>query len=652
MRYFTLILGLLAVVTLVGHSPADDVHEEWVASYDFDGWDAAYYLAVDDGGYVYVTGSVHYSGTYNNDWCTIKYDSEGVEQWIAMYSGGGIGYDCPSGLAVDHDGYVYVTGTIYNEEEIWELCTIKYDNDGNEVWVAKYLGPGNDEGARDLEIDEEGNVYIISASSGLGTHYDYCTIKYDNDGNEQWVARYNGPGNDWDEPLDVEVDEMGNIYVVGASFGSGTDLDYCTIKYDNNGNEEWVVRYDNLDQSYDVGWRIAVDDYGNACVTGVCKGIGGHPWDIYTIKYDNEGNRLWVAVYDGPVSGADDPRGGIVLDREFNVYVAGWSKVGSGQYDYDFCTIKYDRNGNEIWVATYDGPSSRWDAANGIAIDNYDNIYITGESDGIGRDYCTVKYDSDGNELWVARYDGDYHSWDKAWDVEVDDNFYVYVTGQARIKGNNVDFCTIKYGQTYLGVEVTYFEAKPTQDCISLRWIVEESEGEQLAGFNLYRQEALTTEPISLGENSSPKIISWERLNTELITCQNPYHFTDADVQDRMTYEYRLEAVYERDWGEFCENLGTTQATAGVPTSFAILALYPNPASNYLTCLLALPDAGMVELSLYDLSGRLVLRERFDVDQPTELEAVLDVSRLASGIYTLRAYSAGAEVFDRAVLVK
>ena len=101
------------------------------------------------------------------------------------------------------------------------------------------------------------------------------------------------------------------------------------------------------------------------------------------------------------------------------------------------------------------------------------------------------------------------------------------------------------------------------------------------------------------------------------------------------------------------ETLGTTQATAGLPpTSFAILALYPNPASDYLTCLLALPSAGVVEITLYDLSGRLVLEKRLEATEPTELEAILDVSGLASGVYTLRASSGGAEVSARAVLVR
>lgn len=88
------------------------------------------------------------------------------------------------------------------------------------------------------------------------------------------------------------------------------------------------------------------------------------------------------------------------------------------------------------------------------------------------------------------------------------------------------------------------------------------------------------------------------------------------------------------------------------PQTFAILALYPNPSSDYLTCLLALPEAGTVELALYDLSGRVVLRAQFEATEPTEMEAVLDVSGLASGVYTLRANQGDAQVSARAVVVR
>src|SRR4030042_245119 len=60
---------------------------------------------------------------------------------------------------------------------------------------------------------------------------------------EEWVRRYDGPGNDSDWATAIALDGSGNIYVTGESKGSGTDQDYATIKYDSDGNEIWVSRY-------------------------------------------------------------------------------------------------------------------------------------------------------------------------------------------------------------------------------------------------------------------------------------------------------------------------------------------------------------------------------------------------------------------------
>ena len=111
-------------------------------------------------------------------------------------------------------------------------------------WVARYDGPGSgDDSAVALVMDAAGNVYVTGYSEGSGTGYDYATVKYDANGSQLWAARYNGPANGEDRAADVALDALGNVYVTGYSQGSGTAHDYATAKYDANGNELWVARY-------------------------------------------------------------------------------------------------------------------------------------------------------------------------------------------------------------------------------------------------------------------------------------------------------------------------------------------------------------------------------------------------------------------------
>jgi hypothetical protein len=425
--------------------------QEWVVRYNgpANDEDEARAIALDDAGNIYVTGvSVGLGTSY--DYTTVKYDSLGVEQWVARYNGPGNDFDYANAIAVDGAGNVYVTGQSYGSGTATDYATVKYDPLGVEQWVARYNGPGNDfDWASAIAVDNAGNIYATGASVGSGTSYDCATVKYDPLGVEQWVARYNGPGNGGDYSNAIAVDNEGNVYLTGDSYGSGTNYDYTTIKYDSLGVEQWVAWYNGPGNDIDWANAIAVDNAGNSYVTGVSYG-SGTGGDYATVKYDASGVEQWVARYNGP--GNDfDYASAIAIHNEGNVYVTGES-YGSGT-DEDYATVKYDSLGVEKWVARYNGQGNFTDCASAIAVDNAGNTYVTGVSYGSGTsgDYATVKYDSLGVEQFVVRYNGQANGFDRATAIAIDEASYVYVTGVSEGSGSNMDYATIKYSPT--GIE-------------------------------------------------------------------------------------------------------------------------------------------------------------------------------------------------------
>jgi len=152
----------------------------WVRRYNgpVNGVDTAYAIAVDGSGNVYVTGSSGGSGTAD-DYATIKYLPNGDTAWVRRYNGPANNFDAAYAIAVDGSGNVYVTGWSGGSGTADDYATIKYLPNGDTAWVRRYNGPANNfDAALAIAVDGSGNVYVTGWSGGSGTGKDYATIKY------------------------------------------------------------------------------------------------------------------------------------------------------------------------------------------------------------------------------------------------------------------------------------------------------------------------------------------------------------------------------------------------------------------------------------------------------------------------------------------
>ena len=429
-----------AVTVGVAQTASETATEAWVARYDNGAGTA---LAVDAAGNVYVTGES--DGYY----ATVKYDRAGNELWVERYQGpdnDNTG-DRATALALDAARNVHVTGTSYGGGDTDnDYATIKYDSDNSDegpVWVRRYDGSSGPDNATALFVDTDGNVYVTGTSyGGEDTDDDYATIKYDSDNSDEgpvWVRRYDGSSGP-DNATALFVDTDGNVYVTGTSYGGeDTDDDYATIKYErddsDNGEaqEDRVVRYNGPGNGKDNAAALTVDAAGNVYVTGSSYGGEDTGEDYATVKYDNEGNLRWVARYDGPGNGRDNATA-LAVDDAGNVYVTGSSADDIEADETSYATIKYDSRGRERWVRRYNGSRRDLDSATALTLDTTGNVYVTGSSDG---DYATIKYDRTGEQRWIARHGG---GGANALAVDRADN--VYVTGESQ-----GIYTTIKYVQ-------------------------------------------------------------------------------------------------------------------------------------------------------------------------------------------------------------
>lgn len=314
--------------------------EEWIRRYDSGYGESPAAIAIDSLDNIYVTGTTH---LWQGEWglspgfVTVKYDKGGDLKWFRHYHSYS---DSAVGIAVDSLNNIYVTGTgvywygsNYWTDYSWDYVTVKYSSEGNEEWVRK-----KKEGYTPVAIktDSSNNIYL----TGMNDSYsNIITIKYSDDGTEIWVKEHSSGS----RVTGLALDSSGNPYVTGYSSDTSHNIcctpyyDYVTIKYDtNNGDELWVKRYDYMN---DMASAITVDSYGNVYVTGT----SGFPYyglyyDYVTIKYDTYGNELWTKKFD---SCYNDYPAVTAVDAIGDIYVTGISY--NSAWTTDIATVKYSQ---------------------------------------------------------------------------------------------------------------------------------------------------------------------------------------------------------------------------------------------------------------------------------------------------------------------
>lgn len=434
MKRANLVLGIIVFICPVTFG---QVKLEWAVRYDspINDWDTPLAIVVDDSGNVYVTGASPDTTTTS---ATIKYSQSGSQLWVRRFAYTG------ADLALDRNRNLYVTGNL----------TVKMTPNGDTLWTRAWL-PFS--GAKRIEIDTSGNAYL--AGSIL---FDYGVEKVGSEGNVLWTRTYNSHANDDDQINDMVLDSQGNIIVTGQSWGIGTQWDYLTIKYSPDGDTLWARRYNGpappIEVPTDIAFAITADDSDNVYVTGWSDGVTGTP-QCFTIKYSPAGDSLWGKRF--PASGSVGYVGYDILNDP-----SGYIYVAARANGFEDRLLKYDRAGNLVWSATY--PANHTFATNPprLAQDRLGNIYVT-SSDYVDPHayYVVLKYNASNTRLWEFRYrppGNAAFTTNNAYALAVDSLFNVYVTGGSYVAGTGTlsDYLTLKLSQKPTGVE-PYAEQTP-----------------------------------------------------------------------------------------------------------------------------------------------------------------------------------------------
>lgn len=387
-----------------------------------------------------------------------------VPVWNWAHGAGSIYYELATGVTYDNNGYLLVTGyfssptlgigsvqlTNNSLANMGDIFVAKYDPAGNLIWARSY-GAQLDESPGDIACDASGNIYVtgmfnsdpwnigsstLQCTDPWGDSADVFIAAFDPSGNPLWAHSATGMG--LDEGVDIETDAQGNVYVMGdfdsdtIRFGtqylvncaSGNAYDAFLVKYNSAGAIQWARSIAGSDYEFSRG--LSVDTAGNIVVAGCSSsdsvvtstGVltnnsqGSGTLDVFVVKYNSSGLMLWSRMFGGNSS---DDAGDVDTDPNGNIFVGGSSYssffifasdsfINSSALTTDIFLVKFDGQGNQVWVISAGGINH--DGINTVSCDNWSNIFVGGGYSPVayfGNDSLVTS--SGPTDMFVALYD-------------------------------------------------------------------------------------------------------------------------------------------------------------------------------------------------------------------------------------------------------
>ncbi len=367
----------------------------------------------------------------NGDIYVVKYTNDGDYLW--HYLVGGSGTEIAKNVAVDGNSDVLVTG-YFNSYFDWDMgpdtvtpgsgtsdCfVLKLSSAGQFLWLQRITGPGEDQD-HGLTVDAANNVYVTGMTSAAvsfgdgdttlqfgGGIWDGYYAKYSAAGAFLWAKSITGSG--MQRPFSVAC-AGDRLYLYGGCKGVTTVNGTHTLDLPSDRMSTYLCKTDTAGQVIWLKSQSAADDMSGEVVratdtsvyvfasfrgtvdadpgSGILELVPPSPTYPQTLfaRLDTSGNALWANQLQGNIhfdcvgDMALDPQGGVVVTcaiAQTQDY-----DPGAGETIYapiqpnDLFTAHYTADGGFLWVRLVNSPET-FDTANGAAVDNMGNVFMTG----------------------------------------------------------------------------------------------------------------------------------------------------------------------------------------------------------------------------------------------------------------------------------
>ncbi len=343
--------------------------------------------------------------------------------------------------SVTKAGKLFVTGNYITTGGDTDIITIKYNSNGDTLWMKTQSGSlsGGDDYGVDITTNPTGDVFVLATVENSTTGFDYAVYKYNNTtGALVWSAFWDGEtGIDIPASFKVTQGSGAGIYVCGGSEDTLTNMsDFGMIKINTSGSLLWEQFYDYADL-HDAATTIKVQGNNVIISGGSAAGIGD--WDIASVKLNATSGSVVSSVRTASAVTLTEATSAVSDSTTNEIYVTGFAEASGDRY---IQTIKLDTNLNILWVKNYNGDFD--DVGKDIALDLDGNVYVTGYTghEGDLSKAITIKYNPAGDQIWVREF-GNIKTelGARSEKIAVSDGGEIFITGtQTNFDNSNVFF--------------------------------------------------------------------------------------------------------------------------------------------------------------------------------------------------------------------
>lgn len=530
----------------------------------------------------------------------------------------------------------------------WEIGEI-FSQPVQQQWAAWYDNPNNlADISYGMVVDANGNVYVTGNSGTINSRNVFTTVKYNSSGILQWARIYEEQASSDNQPIGINLDSLGNIYVFGYSGSIFNQIYHAVIiKYNSNGDSLWVRKYYGGGNNHTDAQSAGIDKSGNICMSG-----GGDFNRLFIVKYNANGDTLWNRNFPPP-SGFTATWGvSLALDTNQNIYIGG---ICNPYYPPNpsirgFLVTKYNPSGSLQWYAT-DYSLDTDSYINKIALDYQGNIFAIGASSGYRNNifrYQTEKFGNNGAALWKHKYFQGYDDW--AYDVVTDNSGASYVTGL--VSYSNSYYATIKYNTTGDSSWVRTFGFHHNLGVGKNKICIDSLSNLYVIGITV---DSLNNGYISTIKYNSLGVQQWLMEFVAGIGSAPSYYITC----DKYLNVYSCGSASQYGYNnlnfitiKYSQPIGIEKNSNQIISKFELSQNYPNPFNPNTEIEYDLPKSTFVKLTIYDVLGNEVKTLVNEKQNAGSYNVEFDGSKLPSGVYFYKITAGDFTAVKKMVLVK